>query len=266
MFIYQIKKHLLSLILLLVLSSAINYAIKAETAVAESGRSARVLNVAAASDLQNAFNKIGEEFEKKYGVKVILNFGSTGLLARQIENGAPVDVFAAASMKYINTLDEKNVITGDSVRKFARGRLALVYKNGLLKTPKPQELLKNDIKRFAVANPGHAPYGEAAVDFLKNAGLWSGLQDKLVYGNNVAEVLRYVKTENAEAGIAALSLVINNRDVSYVALDEKLYGPIEQGVAIVRGTGSRQDAEKFIAYLNSNEAKKILQKFGFITD
>lgn len=237
-----------------------------EKAAAEFYKPSRVLNISAASDLHTAFGEIGPGFEKKYGIKVVINFGSTGLLARQIENGAPVDVFAAASMKYIDSLAEKNLVIDHSVQRFARGRLALVFRVPDVNTYGPEALVNNNIKRIAIANPGHAPYGEAAIRFLKNAGLWAGVQDKIVYGNNVRDALSYVKTGNADAGMVALSLVINDPDVSYRLLDDELYTPIEQGVAIIKDTKSAKEAELFINYLNSREARQILQKYGFVTD
>lgn len=265
---YLKKKGVYKYILLVAFIIAIIYQmpVKSEKAVANSSKSLKILNVAAASDLQSAFSEIGQGFEKKYGIKVIFNFESTGLLVRQIENGAPVDIFASASIKYLNSLDEKKLLVHDSVQRFARGKLALVYKNKNLNMQKSEELLKRDIKNIAVANPKHAPYGEAARQFLKNKELWPTIQDKLIYGNNVRDTLGFVKTGNAEAGLVALSLVINDNDVSYILLDENYYSPVEQGVAIVKKTKFRPEAEKFIDYLNSEEAQNILQKYGYLTE
>lgn len=259
------KKLLLMLMSILAVSSVLIYSTQVKKAAAQSGEGQKVINVAAASDLQYAFNDIGNQFTKRSGIKVVFNFGSTGLLARQIENGAPIDVFAAASMKYIDTLREKDLVDSGRVCQFARGRLVLVFKTNSLQKSEPEEMIKSGTGKFAIANPKHAPYGEAAVQFLNNMGVWADVRDRVVYGNNVRDTLAFVKTGNAEAGIAALSLVINEQSVSYTVLDEKSHSPIVQGAAIIKNNKSGQAAGKFIDYLKSDEAGQILHKYGFET-
>src|SRR4030095_15210530 len=165
------------------------------------------LTVAAAADLTGAFEEIGREFQSSTNTKVIFNFGSSGLLAKQIENGAPIDLFAAANLDYINQLEQKGLIVPDTKKVYARGRLIIwTLKDSPLGIEKLADLTKPEVKRIAIANPEHAPYGMAARQALERAVLWESVKPKLVYGENVRQTLQYAQTGNVEVAIVALSL------------------------------------------------------------
>src|SRR3972149_7112580 len=147
-----------------------------------------VLTVAPASDLSFALNEISGLFEEETGVKVVVSLGSSGLLTRQIQAGAPFDLFFAANLRFIEELISGGHIIPDSVELYARGRIGLaVNKSSGLRAGGLEDLLAPEIKRVAIANPAHAPYGTAAMEALKGTGVWDGIKYKLVYGENVRQ-------------------------------------------------------------------------------
>src|ERR1043165_8583151 len=142
------------------------------------------LTVAAASDLTPAFEEIGRAFESTYKTRVVFVFGSTGMLTRQIENDAPMDLFAAASMSYINELDQKGLIIPDSKAVYAIGRITLwTTAESTLRLENIKDLARPEVMRVAIANPDHAPYGLAAKPALERRGIWASAKPKLVYGD-----------------------------------------------------------------------------------
>jgi molybdate transport system substrate-binding protein len=153
------------------------------------------LTVAAASDLTAAFEELGRDFESATKTKVVFVFGSTGMLTRQIENGAPFDLFAAANVSYIDELDQKGLIIPDSKAVYARGRITLWTTNeSTLRLQGIEDLARPEVQRIAIANPDHAPYGLAAKQALQSAGVWDRVQPKLVYGDNIRQTLQYAQT------------------------------------------------------------------------
>ncbi|OGP37880.1 MAG: molybdate ABC transporter substrate-binding protein [Deltaproteobacteria bacterium GWF2_42_12] len=221
------------------------------------------LSVAAASDLSFALKEISQQFEKESNIKVIISFGSTGVLSQQIENGAPFDIFFAANEKYINTLEEKGLIIPNTKQLYAQGRLVLAVHEGFKSNIKNlKDLLQPSVKRVAIANPDHAPYGIAAKEALRKLGLWDKLKPKLVYAENIRQAIQFIQTGDAHAGIVALS-VINVPEVKYTIIDNTLHQPINQIVAIMRTTKAEKEARKFIDYV-IKDGKGIMQRYGFV--
>jgi molybdate transport system substrate-binding protein len=221
------------------------------------------LVVAAATDLQNAFTEIGKLFEARSNCKVLFTFGATGQLTNQIENGAQFDVFAAASVTYMDRLASRNHVIPNSVRIHARGHLVLaVNKNSDVSADRLDDLLKPEIQHIVLANPAHAPYGLAAKQALEHAGLWVELQPKIVLGENVRQALTYGQTGNAEAGLVALS-VANVPEVTYTPIDESFHEPIDQAIAIVAGTKREELARAFIDFVDGSDGRPIMSKYGF---
>src|SRR5262245_33169398 len=191
------------------------------------------LTIAAASDLTNAFEEIGREFQKTTGTKVVFNFGSSGMLTKQIEQGAPVDLFAAANVAFVNQLEQKGLILPDTKKVYARGRLVLwTAQNSGIKIEKLSDLTLPEIKRVAIANPEHAPYGMAARQALERAGLWEAVKPKLVYGENIRQTMQYAQTGNVEVAIVALSLTPGT-DGHYVLVSAELHDPLDQTFAVI---------------------------------
>lgn len=228
-----------------------------------SGGSAGELVVAAAADLQFAFQEIGPLFEAETGAKVTFTFASSGLLANQIASGAPVDVFSAANVDYVEELRQGGHIIDDTVVVYALGRLALVGSRKAGLSPQSlEDLRRPQVKQVAIANPQHAPYGVAAEQALRRAGLWDEVQPKLVYGENVRQTLQYVQSGDADMGLVALSLA-NVPEVSYIVIDPGLHEPIRQAAGVVSSTSNEGLARSFLEFLQTPQAQSILVKYGF---
>jgi molybdate transport system substrate-binding protein len=221
------------------------------------------LTVAAASDLTPVFEELGRAFESATKTKVVFVFGSTGMLTRQIENGAPFDLFAAANVSYIDELEQKGLIIPDSKAVYARGRITLWTANeSPVRFQGIEDLARPEIQRIAIANPDHAPYGLAAKQALQSTGVWDRVQPKLVYGDNIRQALQYAQTGNVEVAIVSLTLSINSNG-RWTLIPEELHQPIDQGLAIMKSTRNEPAARAFITFLSSPQGKAIMKKYGF---
>lgn len=222
------------------------------------------ITVSAASDLRFAFEEIGEAFEAETGNGVDFNFGSTGQLAQQIEAGAPVDVFAAANVSYIDDLAEKDLVIADTQAMYARGQIVLWMRgDSELEIDSIERLADDDVRRIAIANPDHAPYGAAAKDALESAGIWDEVQDKLVLGENISDTLRYGETGNVDVAIVALSLAIPG-DGTWTVVPQELYAPIDQAMAVINGAEHEEEARAFVEFVNSARGRAIMRAYGFL--
>ena len=220
------------------------------------------LLVAAASDLVFAFDEIGRQFEKDTGNKVVFSFGSTGMLTEQIRLGAPFDIFAAADEHYIDRLKKENLVQMDSIRVYAEGRLVIATNKKKKPVKDLNGLLSGEIKRIAIANPDHAPYGIAAKAALIKARLWKKLTEKMIFGENARQVLQFVQTGNAEAGIIPLSIA-KVPEINYELINDTLYPPVTQSIAILSKSKKEKTGIKFIDLLCSDRGREILKKFGY---
>ena len=226
-------------------------------------RAADEITVAAAADLTPAFEEIGRAFQSTHKTKVVYVFGSTGMLTRQLENGAPVDLFAAASMSYIRELDQKGLIIPDSKAVYAIGRIGLwTPADSTLRLEGIKDLARPEVMRIAIANPDHAPYGLAARQALESAGIWEAVKPKLVYGDNIRQTLQYAQTGNVDVAIVALSLSKEGHG-RWSLIPEELHQPLEQGLAIMKSTKKEQAARAFVEFLTGPEGRAILGKYGF---
>lgn len=221
------------------------------------------LTVAAASDLMPAFEELGRAFESAHQRKVVFVFGSTGMLTRQIENGAPMDLFAAAHVSYIDQLEQKGLIIPGTKAVYARGRIILwTSPDSNVRLEGIADLARPEVTRVAIANPDHAPYGLAARQALETAGVWDRVRPKLVYGDNIRQTLQFAETGNVEVAIVALSLSVQSRG-RWTLIPEELHQPIDQGFGILKNTQNEQAAREFIAFLNGPQGRAIMQKYGF---
>lgn len=235
------------------------------------GRTAEkaAITVAAASSLRDAFYGIARLYEARYDGSVTLVFGSSGHLARQIENGAPYDVFASANADWVARLVRGGLVNPALVTPFAGGRLVLLVNRPGLLTGSAAELsrdglnlLRNRKIRFvAIANPNHAPYGLAARQVLQRAGLWDELRSKVVYGEDVRQAQQFVESGNADAGLLALSL-LGSPDGDWKMVSAALHAPIVNTVAIVSATRHSRAAKAFSSLLRSRRGGEILTRAG----
>lgn len=221
------------------------------------------LHVAAASDLTNAFSEIGKEFEKTHNVKVTFSFGASGMLTKQIENGAPMDVFAAANVEFVNQLERQGLTIAGTRSIYARGAITLwTRKDSSLKVTKITDLTDASIKRIAIANPDYAPYGMAARDALQSAGIWDQVKPKLVYGENIRQTLQFAQSGNVDVAIMALSLS-RESDGNWTRIDDSLHKPLDQAMAVIKATKNEVVAREFCSFVTGAEGRAILQKYGF---
>ncbi len=215
------------------------------------------LLVAAAADLIPLEQPLCQRYEELTGQKVRFVPGASGMLARQIEQGAPFDLFLSADQNFVNELVTKGSLEPGSVRVYAVGQLALWSKSGSIRNV--ADLMRPSVLHVSIANPEHAPYGLAARQALENRGLWASLQAKIVYGENVRQTLQYAESGNADAAIVAWSLVW---DRGGVLLPESWHAPIRQACGVVSTSSRKSEALRFLEFLTGPQGRAILEKHG----
>src|SRR6059036_964499 len=222
------------------------------------------LTVFAAADLTFAFREIAPRFEEATGARVTLVFGSTGNFAQQIRQGGPADVFFAADQSFVDALAAEGVLLRETRTLYAQGRIVLATPRVF--GPKLTELrglLDPRVRRVAIANPAHAPYGRAAAEALKKTGLWEAVRPKLVFGENIRHTLQFLQTGAVDAGIVALS-VANVPEVDWVVIDASLHAPLNQAAAVVRRSPRPELGLAFIQFVNGPEGRPIMKRYGFM--
>jgi molybdate transport system substrate-binding protein len=236
---------------------------------AQEKSSSSELTVAAAADLSAALKEIGDGYEKKTGVKVKLSFGASGALTQQIQNGAPFDLFFSADMDYPRQLITAGDADGASLYQYAIGKLVLwvpvdspldLDRGGM------NVLLDPMVKKIAIANPQHAPYGRAAVAALKHAGLYDRVADRLVLGENVSQAAQFVESGNAQAGFVALAHAVApgmRGKGKYWEVPADFYPPLAQGVVVLSHSQHNKEAADFLEYIKTKESSELLRKYGF---
>lgn len=221
------------------------------------------LTVSAASDLTPAFQELGREFERATGHQVVFNFGSTGQLAQQIEKGAPVDVFAAANVSFVEQLEQEGLIIPSTKALYAQGRLTLWTRaDSPIRVERIEDLTRPEVRKIAIANPDHAPYGIAAREALQKAGVWEAIQPKLVFGENVSQTLQYADTGNVDVAIVALSLSKTSQG-RWTLVPDDLHTPLNQALAVIKGTPHEAQARQFAQFINGPQGRPIMIKYGF---
>jgi molybdate transport system substrate-binding protein len=225
------------------------------------------ITVSAAISLKDAFQEIGRQYTENTGVKVIFNFGGSGALARQIEGGAPVDVFASAAQKDMNSAETKGFIMKDSRKNFARNALVLIGpKSSAVRINKFEDLSSDKVKRIAVGNPKTVPAGRYAAEAFDYYGVASKIRDRLVYAENVRQVLDYVARGEADAGVVySTDAAVRIKDI-YIAANasEASHKPIIYPIAVVKDTKNVSAAGAFVRLVLSKEGSAILGKYGFV--
>jgi molybdate transport system substrate-binding protein len=225
--------------------------------------------VAAASDLKFALEEIADAFKADTGREVRLNFGSSGNFARQILQGAPFQMFLSADEAYVFQLAEQGKAQ-DRGTLYAVGRIVLFAPKGSpLKADAAmadlrEALTDGRVKRFAIANPEHAPYGRAAEQALRSQGLWDAIRPMLVLGENVSQAAQFATTGSAQGGIFAYSLALSptvHERGTYVLLPATWHKPLRQRMVLVKGAG--ETARYFYSYMQERAARAIFRRYGF---
>ncbi len=225
------------------------------------------LTVSAAASLTDAFREVATAFEAKHdGTKVVYNFASSGTLASQIENGAPVDVFASASNTDVDRLQKKGLVLGETKKVFTRNSIVLIVpKDSDLDIKNLRDLRKDSVKRIAIGDPETTPGGRYAAQTFKTLGLTDALKSKLIYGSDIRQVRAYAMQGEVDAAIVfATDANVESIKVVY-KIPERLHKKIEYPAAVVKDTKHLALAKDFINFLVSNDGKRILAKFGFKT-
>ena len=226
------------------------------------------LTVAAAADLQPVMTDIAARFERQSGATVKLSFGSSGNLFAQIENGAPYDLFFSADVDYPTKLQAAGLTEPGSLYQYATGKIALWASEGsAVDVSKGLSILGTGaVKKIAIANPAHAPYGRAAEAALKSAGLWGSISSKAVLGENIAQTAQFVQSGNADVGIVALSLVLApgiKGEGKYFVVPQDLYPPLQQAAVILKNSQHKNLARRFLQFVKSGEITSLFRQYGF---
>jgi len=223
------------------------------------------LTLAAASDLRYALTDIVALYKKDHPERVVdVIFGSSGKMTSQIMHGAPYDVFFSADIAY----PEKLHAAGFAISKpavYALGRIVLWSHKQDASQLKLKNLLNKPIKRIAIANPVHAPYGVRAKEALQAAGLWNAVQHKLVFGENIARTAQMIESEAADIGIIALSLA-RFPDLAkhgYTLIDDHLHNPLTQAYVITQYGADNKAAHAFVRFMKTEPIHVIMKQYGF---
>jgi molybdate transport system substrate-binding protein len=227
---------------------------------------AEVINVAAASDLNYPIKEIIQQFERETGHKVRLSLGSSGNFYAQVLNGAPFDVFLSADVSYPKQLEKAGRAVLDSTFVYGVGGIAVwVPKTSKLNVNAlgMKSLLDPAVKKIAIANPEHAPYGRAAVAAMQKASVYDSVKRKLVFGENISQAAQFVQSGTADVGIIALSIVMSEpmRSGTYWQVPRDMYPMLEQGAALLKHGGA--GAKAFHEWLRGEAARRIFEKYGF---
>ncbi|ARK23450.1 molybdate ABC transporter substrate-binding protein [Sporosarcina sp. P37] len=235
---------------------------KAKTNLAEEAE----LLISAAASLTDALEDLKDSFEKTHeGITLTYNFGSSGKLAANIENGAPSDVFLSASSKDMDTMEDKGLIVNESRTDFTSNTLVLIaHKDSDSTISSFEQIDPASIGHFAVGEPESVPAGRYTKETLEHLNLWQPLQDSLVLSSDVRQVLTYVAMGNADYGTVYSSDAFISDDVKVLAESKpEWHAPIVYPGAVVAESKHQEAAQQFLDYLTGDEGQEALQKFGF---
>jgi len=229
---------------------------------------AQEISVAAAADLQFALKDVALRFEKETGNKAQIVFGSSGNFFAQIQSGAPFDVFFSADVEYPKKLEGAGLAEPGSLYQYATGHIVLWTRreSGVDLKDGLKVVLDPRVKKVAIANPQHAPYGRAAVAALQHESLYEKVKDRLVFGENVSQAAQFADSGNAEVGIIALSLALapamKDRGL-YVEVPPDFYPPLRQACVVLKNSPKKATAQAFVNFLKTPEIVELMRSYGF---
>ncbi len=233
------------------------------------GAVAEDITIAAASDLNFVFRELVTEYEKLTGDRVRLSLGSSGNFYAQIQNGAPFDLYFSADIAYPRKLEEAGLTVPGSLYPYAIGRIVLwAGKDSRLDLSKGLEILREPaIKKIAIANPKHAPYGRAAVAAMEHAQVYDRVKDKLVLGENISQAAQFIESGAADIGIIAMSLAVAplmRAAGQYWEIPADAHPPIEQGAVVLKGGKNQASAKAFLSFVQGAEGQAMMKRYGFV--
>src|ERR1700734_2116577 len=229
---------------------------------------AQEITVAAAADLQFAMQDVAARFQKETGKTVKLTYGSSGNFLQQIENGAPFDVFFSANLDYPKKLEAAGLTEPGSYSAYATGKIVIwVPRDSKIDLSSGMKVLLDPlVKKIAIANPLHAPYGQAAVAALQRENIYDKVKDKFVLGENISQTASFVVSGAADIGIVALSLALSPsmKDKGrYAEVPAEEYPPIEQACVILRSSKNKDLARQFLSFIKTGAISDVLKNYGF---
>lgn len=224
------------------------------------------LLVSAAASLKDVLEEIKPLYQQnKPNVKISYNFGSSGALQQQIEQGAPTDIFISAAKKQVDALEQKGLLVAGTRNIIAKNRLVLVVPNNFVGLTSFYNLKDAKVKKIALGEPRSVPAGQYAQQVLEKLKIWNQVKSKLVFANNVRQVLASVETGNAEAGLVYVTdAKMSNKVKIVVAADEKYHSAIIYPLAVVKRSKNLAAAKEFSQFLSSEQTKTVFKKYGFI--
>lgn len=225
------------------------------------------VTIAAAADLKFAMDEIAGEFRKAHaGDEVEVIYGSSGKFHTQIQQGAPFDVFFSADVDFARGLKAAGQAVTEP-KLYAVGRIVLWSASRDASKMTLADLADPTIRKIAIANPEHAPYGKRAEEALKATGMWDKLQERLVFGENIAQTAQYVQSGAADIGIVALSLAVNKELASrggYSPIPAELHSPLEQAYVVTKHGENNELAFAFASYMATETARHVMTRYGFV--
>ncbi|MBF2014641.1 MAG: molybdate ABC transporter substrate-binding protein [Rivularia sp. T60_A2020_040] len=235
----------------------------ASTVVAQSNTS---LLVSTAASLKDAMEEVKGNYQKSNpGVSINYNFGASGALMQQIQQGAPADIFLSAGKKQVDTLEQSGKLVPGTRTILVKNRLVLIVPKSTVGVTSFFNLTKDNIKKIAIGEPRSVPAGEYAEQVLQKLGIFNQLKPKFVYGNNVRQVLAAVEAGNADAGLVYRTDAKNSHKVKIVvAADEKYHSPIVYPMAVLKQSKKVVAAKEFVNYLSTEPDQAVFKKYGFI--
>ncbi|BBD67336.1 molybdenum ABC transporter periplasmic molybdate-binding protein [Nostoc commune NIES-4072] len=224
------------------------------------------ITVSAASSLKDALEEIKPLYQQsKSNINISYNFGASGALQQQIEQGAPADIFISAGQKQVDALEQKGLLLPGSRTNLANNSLVLIVAQDVVGISSFSNLISSRINKIAIGEPRSVPAGQYGEEVLKNLKLYDQLKSKFVFGNNVRQVLAAVESGNAQAGIVyATDAKTSNKVKVVVTADEKLHSPIVYPVVVIKSSKNISAAKQFVQFLSGSQAKTVLRKYGFI--
>lgn len=229
---------------------------------------AQDVTVAAAADLQPAMQEIGGRFQKETGKTIRVTYGSSGNFLQQLQNGAPFDMFFSANLDYPKKLEVAGLTEPNSFYQYATGKIVIWVRNDskLDISSGGPSLLNPAISKIAIANPIHAPYGQAAVAAMKKAGVYDKVATKFVMGENISQTASFVVSGAADVGIIALSLAVSPNmkgQGRYFEIPTQDYPPIEQACVILKSSQHKADATAFLNFIKTHAISELFRSYGF---
>lgn len=227
------------------------------------------MTIAAASDLNFAFKELVVEYEKTTGNHVKLSLGSSGNFYAQIQNGAPFDLYFSADIGYPRKLEEAGLTVSGSLYRYAVGRIVLwAGTASRLDVSKGFDVLREPgIRKIAIANPKHAPYGRAAVAAMESFKVYESVKDKLILGENISQAAQFIESGACEIGVIALSLAVapamSGKGV-YWEIPVEAYPPLEQGAVILKQSKNQEAARRFLEFMQGSQGQEIMRRYGFL--